>query len=304
VLWSALQGIGEQVIKLRSQYEDSEESLGVIGDNVDRLSRIAESQSSNITQTSAALEEMVASIKNVTEIIKLKAATVGNLKKVAEQSVDVVDQTTESFAQVNHYADSITEMIDLISAISEQTNLLAMNAAIEAAHAGDAGKGFAVVADEIRKLAESSSENAKHIGSTLGQLVLSIEETGSSVKKSGQSFHSISTEVADVGKAMDEIAMSVNELSHGSDEILKSTSAMNEMTAELSQALRLVEDKKDLAQKNIKDMGQFVHSLSGSMEEISAGAQSVRDAMQDLSAMTEKLSDFAQDLSAQIKTLN
>jgi methyl-accepting chemotaxis protein len=190
--------IAEQATSLGSGYNDSRQSLTEINRNLQVLDRISDEQSANIAETSAALEQMVASIKSVTGVIEARQGKVEMLKNRADTGSQVIEKTTRSFLQVSHHIASIKNMISVISEISSQTNLLAMNAAIEAAHAGDRGRGFAVVSGEVRKLAESSAESATQISSSLSELISAIEETGHHVEESGNAFRSISREVQEV----------------------------------------------------------------------------------------------------------
>lgn len=293
VIEESVDGVRSQVTALSNQFSLSEEALMEIGSSVIRLNSIAEDQAANITQTSAALEEMVASIKNVSSIIDSKRSSVSQLKGTADNGAEVINKTNKSFQLVIDRIDNIKQMTVVISKISSQTNLLAMNAAIEAAHAGESGKGFAVVADEVRKLAEDSATSVKKINESLKELISSINETDINVKNSGDAFRSISGEVNQVDRAMHEINTSVNELSVGSDEILTATSRMNELTADVTDAVKHVQEKDDDVSKNISNLGSFVLTLTKSMDEIIKGSHKIHEEMDKLKDMSEKLNSFA-----------
>ncbi|MGL1891727.1 MAG: methyl-accepting chemotaxis protein [Spirochaetaceae bacterium] len=292
--------VKDKVTSLSTQFHISEESLQQISESVLTLEKISDSTSANIVETSASLEEMVASIKNVSNIINNKVVAVAKLKTTADTGAAVISKTKDSFQQVIDHIDNIKNMTTTISKISSQTNLLAMNAAIEAAHAGESGKGFAVVADEVRKLAESSAMNVKQISETLKELISAINTTDKNVQNSGDAFISISENVKDVDEAMHEINTSVNELSVGSDELLGATSSMNNLTAQVNDAVKVVQINDDKVMKNFSEMGSFVVTLNSSMDEISNGNKTVHNEMVKLTQMSEELSNYAEKLGDEL----
>ncbi len=218
---------------LNNRLEDSGEALKIVDNAIAELRNISISQSSQVSQSSASIEEMAASIKNVSEIVKDKMHAVEELQRNAADGRSVMEQTHASFENTVSMLDNIKAITGVISGIAAQTNLLAMNAAIEAAHAGDSGRGFAVVADEIRKLSESSSQNAKRIEETVREMSASIENTSTRVNESDKSIQKIAAEIGSFGDSMREISGSTEEMNSGTRGILASVGVLNDVTQKL-----------------------------------------------------------------------
>ncbi|MBN2509424.1 MAG: hypothetical protein JXB03_04070 [Spirochaetales bacterium] len=297
---SNVAGIQTQVTQLSNGVKDTDAAVRQIGDSIQSLNAIAVNQSSHIVQTSAAIEEMVASIRNVSTIIDAKKVSVDSLKDSSMEGEKAIQQTANSFARVREQIDNIKQMTGIIGAIASQTNLLAMNAAIEAAHAGDAGRGFAVVADEVRKLAESSSSNAKQIGQILKELLSAIDTAGENVGLTGNTFADIHSEVEQVSAAMAEIAASTEELQKGSGEILSATTSLNENNSGVTDGVQHVEEAQHRVTDNMKKVTEVLSLIVSGIAEIKAGAGEIRTAMESLQSLSLELQDHSRTLNETI----
>ncbi|MDA3939033.1 MAG: methyl-accepting chemotaxis protein [Spirochaetia bacterium] len=204
--------------------------LATIGNLVSHIS----GQSSAVTQTSAAIEEMTASINSIAKIASDKSVSTHGLLETVETGKSKVFSSNEQIKDISTDVDNMMDIIGVINSIAAQTNLLAMNAAIEAAHAGEYGKGFAVVADEIRKLAESTAANAKVISNSLKE---AVNKMGSVLEAGGESekaFKNVAEEVTNFVNAFTEITQSTNEVSEGNKEILNAVASLMQISQEIS----------------------------------------------------------------------
>jgi len=164
-------------------------------------------------------------------------------------------ETIQSVQSISQSVDGIGAAIKIISTIAANTNLLAMNAAIEAAHAGEAGRGFAVVADEIRRLSESTRENSLNISQTLSNIIKGINVTS---KRSGETdtlISSMSGEIHDFANTMTEMVNIMGDLTKGSSSIFSSLKYVKDHSAEVK------EGYADMLSKTDKLMGDM-HNLS------------------------------------------
>ncbi|MFW5797262.1 MAG: bacteriohemerythrin [Spirochaetota bacterium] len=207
-----------------------EEIQGAVASLAERIS----SQHELVDQSAAAVEEMTASIENVASVTESKRSAAEKLPELTQQGRSQVATTEEIIGQVSASVDTVDKTVGVINDIAAKTNLLAMNAAIEAAHAGSYGHGFAVVAEEIRNLAESTAENSKQITDTLKQLVNKIGEAEQASKNTAQAFGDIETGAGSVVNAFEEIAAGMRELSAGTGEVVNATGSLRELSAEIS----------------------------------------------------------------------
>ena len=286
---------------LKTLYNVSLESLSKIQKMMQRLGTVSDEQSNYIAETSSALEQMVVSIKNVSFVIEEHNPAIEKLQGRVKDGEIVIKRINESFGLVSKHLNSIHGMIQLISEISSSTNLLAMNAAIEAAYAGDLGRGFAVVAGEVRKLAESSAENARHIGESLASLIDAIEGMGRNVNDTGNTFRVIRQDVVGVSQAMKDISLSVSELDSGSEGFLSYINRMKELTYSVDDSVHQVNENEQIVSSNIGELGAFVDEVADGLGEISTGTNVISETMFELSSHSKRILEYSRKLNLKIQ---
>lgn len=223
----------QQASYLANHVSDGSSAVEEILASINSLSRQIEGQAESVSETGSAIEEMSASIESVASIALQRRQETEDLVSITDDGNEKVQKTDEVIRNLRSSVDEVVGAIEIINSIASQTNLLAMNAAIEAAHAGEAGKGFAVVADEIRNLSVSTASNSKEISDTLKNLVSQIEEAGQLSSGSGQAFGRIKDSVRQLTDAFGEISESTRELSQGVKDVLNSTENLKTLSNQI-----------------------------------------------------------------------
>jgi methyl-accepting chemotaxis protein len=163
-----------------------------------------------------------------------------------------------------------------------------MNAAIEAAHAGEAGKGFAVVADEIRKLAESSSEQSKTIGTVLKKIKESIDKITKSTENVLTKFEAIDLGVRTVSDQEENIRGAMEEQGEGSKQLLQSAGGLNEITQQVKTgSVEMLEGSKEVMHES-QNLEKLTQEITGGMNEMASGADQINTAVHNVNEMTGK----------------
>jgi methyl-accepting chemotaxis protein len=265
--------------------ESLEKGLGAIEESSNRARSSAESQSSVVNQTSAAVEEMTASIKSITGITQQRKEAVNDLARGTEDGQRVVSLSSQSMQSVRASATAILDIIGVINQVASQTNLLAMNAAIEAAHAGEFGRGFSVVADEIRKLSEQTGKNVKAVSETVKGTIADINKAAENNDRAVTAFTRISAEAKLVSDAMDEIIRGLEELSVGTSEINEGVANSVTSTNELRIAVGAVDER-----------------IAAASESLASLRDAARQVVQELSLVKEYAGNIAAE-SAKVKDI-
>ncbi|MDR1585898.1 MAG: methyl-accepting chemotaxis protein [Treponema sp.] len=227
------QGIKNKVESQQESVTSTNRAITEIISNITGLNEVIAKQADSISGSSAAIEEMTANIASVTKTLLQNEENVKNLAAASEKGRDGLAGVSSAVADVARESEGLLEINAVIQAIASQTNLLSMNAAIEAAHAGEAGKGFAVVADEIRKLAESSSVQAKTVSASLKKMKESLDSISVSTNTVQKHFENIDTAVKIVAGQEKNIRQAMEEQDTGNREVLESTGRLREITEQV-----------------------------------------------------------------------
>jgi methyl-accepting chemotaxis protein len=276
---SNIQSIKGQVANQAASVTETNSTMEHITLNLDKLNDLVEKQTANVSQSSSAVEQMLANIQSVTHTLIKNAANVKELADASEVGRSGLQDVAADIQQIARESEGLLEINAVMENIASQTNLLSMNAAIEAAHAGEAGKGFAVVADEIRKLAESSGEQSKTISSVLKKIKDSIDKITRSTDAVLNNFEAIDGGVKTVSDQEENIRNAMEEQSAGSQQILEAISQLNEVTQLVkSSSKEMLTGSREVINES-KNLGNVTHELENGMSEMAIGADQINIAV-------------------------
>ena len=313
---------------LASTMTETASAVHQISANIDGVKQQAMTQAASVTETAATIEEIVRTIKQLNNSIETQAASVAQSSSSVEQMVaniasigqtldkadDAVKEltaatgdgkatlvTSNSVTQkIAEESGSLMEASSVIQHIASQTNLLAMNAAIEAAHAGEAGKGFAVVADEIRKLAEESSVQGKTITATLKTLSGEIETLSASSKTVEEKFNAIFTLAEQVKGMSTRLTEAMQEQENGSKEVLIAIKSINTVTTEVqARSEEMLKGGEGVA-KEMQKLDGLTRVITDSMNEMASGAVQINNAVQEVSEITQRNKGAIENLASEV----
>jgi len=281
-----IQSIKGRVLNQSASVSETHATMDQLVTNINKLNGHIENQSNVISQATAATDEMNANIQSITDTFIKNGVNVKNLRDASEAGRGGLQEVAGDIQEIARESEGLLEINSVMENIASQTNLLSMNAAIEAAHAGEAGKGFAVVADEIRKLAESSSEQSKTISAVLKKIKGSIDKITDSTNTVLNRFEAIDSSVKIVSEQEDIIRRAMEEQGEGNKQLLMGVAEVNEITHRVkSGANEMHEGAREVISESA-NLEKSTQEITSGMNEMASGADQINvavNAVNDLS---------------------
>ena len=218
------------------------------------LSVRTDSQSSSLEETAASIEEMVSNIKTSAEKSLLGKNMMSESMQYIENAANIIAQTASNIEEVYQSSEKIKDITKIIEDIAFQTNILALNASVEAARAGDQGKGFAVVASEVRNLAQTTQASVKDITELVDNTSQKIDTATQTAKQSQEIFVDLQNKVSDTSKLMETITSNALEQESGTNQI---SVEVNNMESATTQNAALAENSNEIS-KSLVEKAEFL----------------------------------------------
>jgi methyl-accepting chemotaxis protein len=252
---------------------------------IERFNEHIETQGRDISRSSEAIERMLGNSALVTQRLIKNGENVANLAQASDAGRTGLQEVSGNIQEIAKASEGLLEITAVMESIAGQTNLLSMNAAIEAAHAGESGKGFAVVAEEIRKLAESSAEQSTMIGTVLKKIKALIDTIAVSTDAVINRFEAIDQKVQILAAEEDQVRIDMEEQGAGSQQILEYVKNLKDITETIKQdATDMRDGSRDIFNES-KQLELITQEIMTGMQEISKGADQINRTVKEVTCI-------------------
>ncbi|MCL2230558.1 MAG: methyl-accepting chemotaxis protein [Treponema sp.] len=298
---SNIQSVKGRILTQSASVSETHATMEQVTVNIGKLNTHVEHQSMNIAQASSAIEQMVANTRSVTDTLVKNAANVKTLMDSSEIGRGGLHEVAEDIKEIARQSEGLLQINAMMESIASQTNLLSMNAAIEAAHAGEAGRGFAVVAGEIRKLAESSSQQSKTISDVLKLIKESIDKITFATENVLNKFQAIDSSVQVVAQQEDNIRNAMEEQGTGSKQILEGVSNINLITSDVKRSSQEMLEGSTEVIRESENLEKITSEITMGINEMATGAEEINTAVHQVNEITIQNRENIEMLRGEVK---
>ncbi len=293
-------GVTEQIGQSTARVEETTNDVGKIADSIEALTTLIENQAHGISQASAAVEQMIGNITSVSRSTEHMADTFGELEQNTENGVAKQNDVNNQIIQIEELSQTLLSANNAIASIASETNLLAMNAAIEAAHAGEAGRGFSVVADEIRKLSETSAGQSKKIGAEIKKIQNAITQVVASSNDAKESLNQVSEKIRETDMLVRQIKGAMEESEAGSHQITDALKIMNDSTVEVRTSSTQMKNGNASILAKVQELHGATALMKQSIQGMTSSVSAINRTSSTLTGITNKMRDSIEQIGTEI----
>jgi len=298
---ASIQSIDDQIARQTDSVSETSATVEQISSSIHSLDRSIEGQAEVVGESSASIEQMVANISSVTQNLQTNSENFTKLLSATEEGKTKLAGALSLIQDIAGRSDSLLAANSVIRKVSTETNLLAMNAAIEAAHAGEFGRGFAVVAEEIRSLAENAAKQSASISRELKEVKQAIDSVVVASKEVDHAFQNVSVSVSDAHGLQEEMRDAMEEQRTGTTQVLEALEAIRDQTTEVRGGSSEIKTASSAVLEQIRLLKDTSDALRQSMDEIATGTGQIDSS---INAVNEKSAVNRENINRVLEQVN
>jgi len=280
--------------------DNANNSVVSIKGSVTNLEQNIESQMFMLKESFSTIEDMISNIQSIANVVSESSEYYTHLRDASQVGDEVLNNVISRIHSIYSQSESLLDTNTVIANIASQTNLLSMNAAIEAAHAGEAGKGFAVVADEIRKLAEVTSEQSTAIDKSLTSIVAIIKDIAESSTQVGENFGQIQSLIDTVTKLEEDVKSSLLNQSSGSKQILGTLDEMKSVTSNVHDESVTITESVESLFREIETLGDNSVDIKDNISQVHLDNEEIKKVIDKAVKLTENNSHRIEEVNTNL----